>query len=926
MCTPRFLLLLAGLVALVIGCAEEPGRSAIATPIEDAARPPPSPDAAPDAWVEPDLDVSPEPEPEPDAALAPDAAAPPVQVVAVDTRLGAEATRAGIENRVTCVALGADDSAIPDVMTRIEVRPAEGAVRDVDDSALLVGEIAGVYQVTCTAPALGLRDTTPASWEVHAADPVEVRAIVEPAHIVAGEVAEVRCEAVDVYGNAVDPTGAAVSLSPEGAGVFVDGHIVEVTTSGRYQVACALGGATSETARLDVSPGLPAQIVAQLAPDEPVYRVGEVLGYAATVTDAFGNRVDEASLVWVANPALPAFGAGRYLAVAEGRYTLSVSVEGPTLGDVTLEASADILVDAGGPAITCDQPADGAMVRRGAGPVILGGEVRDIAGLAAFEIDGEAVPVDAAGRFALAREPVWGQNVHTLVARDVFGNENSTLCTYFAADDYLAENASLFDGIALQLTQAAVDDGAPNRPITSLSDLLRGVLDSPELVATVDAALRAQNPIVPNRCLQRIPNPFGDDPCLFTFGAEYRSIEIRGPHSLSTQLLAGGIRFVVVLRDIRISMRTTGTASVGGLMTAQSVGLDITFNVDLANGRPRVALRGVNNITVGALDLDLDGGLGSFFDPAVDLVFGAFEGLVRDELVAAIRDFLEGELDALLSGILEGLDLASLGLGFDVPTLDGQAPIRLALGVAFDQVQVTGDRLRIGISTRVDGPTRQAAPSAGVPLVVSPSRINLAPQGTVGGAVALGMVNQVLHRLWRGGFFHIADAGAALGLPEGTSIGLEVRVPPAVEGIGGNQVRMHLGPAIASIRYAGLFDEPLRIRLAATVVAGVELVGGSELVFGGAEGVQIETLRIVIEGVSVTEQARAVIERDLRRIVQAVADRALNDLLPRVPIPDFALPDSLAAYGVPRGTRLGLRDATLTGERAHFVLDGRFGQ
>lgn len=924
--TPRFLLLsLVGLVASwATGCADDDKKPSIARPIEDAARPPPPLDAAPDAWVEPDLGPDPEPEPTVDGGVLPDAAPAPVQVVAVDTRLGAEATVAGVENRVTCVALAADESPVDEVTTRVEVRPGEGWARGVDDETALVGEVAGVYQVTCTAPMLGLRDTTPAAWEVRPAEAVEVRATVEPSAIVAGEFAEVRCEAVDAFGNPVDTAGATVSLSPEGAGVFVDGRVVEVQTAGRYEVACVLGGATSQTARLDVTPGLPSQIVARVVPEAPVYRVGEVVGYAVTVTDTFGNRVDDAALVWGSEPSLPAFGAGRYLATEEGRYTLAVRVDGPTLGDVPLEASAEILVDAGGPAITCDQPGDGAMVRRTGAPVALGGEVRDIAGLAAFEVDGEAVAVDAAGRFAVERQPAWGLNVHTLVARDAFGNENSTLCTYFAADDYIGEDALLFDGVALQLSQGAVDDGAPNRPIASLGDLLRGVLDSPELVATVDAALRAQNPVVPNRCLQRIPNPFGDDPCLFTFGAEYRSIEIRGPNSLAMPLLAGGIRFQVVIRGIRISMRTTGTASVGGLMTADSVGLDITFNVGLENGRPAVTLRGVNNIAVGGLDLDLDGGLGSFFDPAVDLVFGAFEGLVRDELVNAIRGFLEGELDDLLSGILDGLDINALGLAFDVPTLDGSAPIRLSLGVAFDQVQVAADRLRIGISTRAQGPTRQAAPSAGVPLVVTPSRINLAPQGTMAGAVSLGLINQVLHRLWRGGFFAVGDAGAVLGdLPEGTSIGLEVRVPPAVEGIGDNRVRLHLGPAVASIAYAGLFDDPLRIRLAATLTAGVELRGGTELVFGAVE---IETLRLVIEGVQVTAQAREVIERDLRRIVQAVADQALNDLLPTVPIPDFALPESLVQYGVPRGTRLGLRQATLSGQRAHFVLDGRFGE
>lgn len=922
--THRSLLYAVGVIVAVyaVGCADDDKGPAIAEPVEDAAPPPPDPEIdamIADAYVEPDAAPI---EPDMGPVELPDAAPAPIEVVAVDTRLGAEITEAGVANRVTCVALAADDGVVADVTTRLEARPAEGWVKSEDDPFELTGETAGIYQITCTAPMLGLRDVTPARWEVVPAEAVEVRATVEPGQIVAGETAEVSCEAVDAFGNPVDSAAAEVTTSPEGAGVQIAGRTLDVTAAGRYQVACALGGAAASTARLDVTPGLPANLVAALSPDEEVYAVGQIIGFPATVTDTYGNPVAAAPLVWTADPVLPAFGEGRFLAAVEGIYTLEVHVDGPTLDDIPLSATADALVDAGGPAIRCDQPTDGAMLRRN-GPVTLSGEVRDIAGLAALEIDGQPVEFDLNGRFSVQQDPSWGLNVHELVARDQFGNENSTLCTYFAADDYLGEDAALFDGIALHLTQSAIDDGRPNRPIRSLGDLLRGVLDSNELVQTIHNALSAQNPIVPNECRARFPNPFGSDPCIARLGAEYRSLEIRGARDLGVQLLAGGIRFQARINDILVRFRTTGTITVNGSIRADYVALDITFNVDLDNGRPRVRLRSVNNVQVGGLDLDLDGAIGNLFDGAVDLIFGAFDDLVRDELVNAVRDFLESELDALLSGILDGLDLASLGLAFDIPTLDGSPPIALALGVAFDQVNVNANRLRIGISTRAEGPVRQPAP-ADVPLLAVPSRVDASPDGSIGGAVSLGLINQVLHRLWRAGFFHFDDAGALLGeLPDGAELGLEVRIPPAVEGIDGNRVRLHLGPAVASLVYPGLFDDPLRIRLAATVTAAVDLVGGDELVFGGVE---VETLRIVIEGVPITAVAREAIEGDLRRIVQSLADQALNDLLPNVPIPDFALPDDLVQYGVPAGTRLGLRGAILEGIRTHFLLDGSFGE
>lgn len=888
-------------------------------PVVDMAEPPPpmdmgTPEPTPDAEVTPEVDM-----------MAPaDAAMMPVQIVAVETAIGSPTTTAGIENRVTCTVLADDGSMVADVETRIEVRPAEGWSTNPEDGSLLIGERAGAYQVTCTAPSLGLRDGTPTRWEVNPGAAASIRTVVEPGWIEAGGEAEVDCEAVDAYGNQVDTAGAVIAVSPENPGVDIIDRTIAAITADRYLVSCVLGGAAAEgDARLDVLPGLPSQLVAQLVPEEPVYALNQVITLAATATDIYGNPVSAAPMVWNASPEMPQFGAGRFLTEAEGRYTLSVEVDGPTLDDVPLSAEVEILVDGGAPAITCDRPTDGAMIRR-EGPIALGGQVADIAGLEAFEVDGQPVEVGADGSFEVQVEPAWGLNVHTVVARDGFGNENSTFCSYFAADAYLGEDAALFDAIALHLAQGAVDDGPPNDPITSLADLLRRVLSSQDLVNTLDATLSAQNPIVPNDCRLRDPI-FGR--CLARLGAEYRGMEVRGPNDLSANLLNGGLRAVVTIRNIRVSIRTTGTIGVGGNVSVSEISMNITFNIDESNGRPRVQLRQVNQINVGDIDLDIDGAVGRLFDGAVDLIVGAFSGLIRNELTNQLRSFLESELDALLSGILEGLDLAALGLAFEVPTFDGSPPINLALAVGLEQVNVNGDRMRIGINTRVNGDVRQPAPSAGVPLLEAPVRIGLDPAGSVGGAVAVGLINQVLHRLWRAAFFSFDDAGALLGgLPEGTEIGLQVRVPPAVEGIGEGQIRLHLGPAVASVVYPGLFDDPLRIRLATTVLAGVELVDGDQLVFGGPDGVQIERFDLVFDDIAMAEQARDAVERDLRRIIQAVADQALNDLLPSFPIPDFALPDDLQQYGVPAGTRLGLRGATLESNRTHFIVDGRFGQ
>ncbi len=877
----------------------------------DTAAPRPDiadPDAAKDASV-------------PDAApLLPDVSAAPVpaEVHSIETIIGAPTTPAGVQNRVTCQALDAEGDPVEDIVTRFEVRPAEGW-REAEEAGALIGELAGTYYLTCTAPGMGQRDATPARWDVRPGPAVVVRAEVDPPVIVAGDTTQVTCRAEDREGNVVSSGEAEVQVRPAIAGVEIDGRQATIRAAGVFQAGCSLAGAVSEgEARISVLPGLPAQLVAAVDPDLPVHEVGSVVSFVPRLTDRYDNLVVDAPLEWSSEPALVAFGEGRYRADAEGRYLLRVRATGDTFEDRVLEAEAEILVDSGGPAIACTEPAEGAMLVRRA-RLVLNGRVDDVAGIDTLTVDGEDAALDEEGRFAVEVEPSWGLNVHELVATDAVGNVNSTFCSYFASERYVDEDAAIDDAILLHLSQQAVDDGPPNAPLTSLTDLLRRVVDSPGLVQTIDQTLRAQNPILPTRCMQRVPIVG----CILSVGAEYRGMRIRGPNSMTARLVEGGLRISVRLENLDLDVQMRGTVGNSGTLHAAHVAVELTFDVGLVDGRPRVALRETNSVEVGDLDSDFDGFLSGAL---LDLVFEAFEGTVRNELIGALRDFLEQEIDALLSDVLAGLDLDALGLALEVPPIAGGEPAVLSLGVGFSTLHANPARLQLGISTRVNGPSRQGAASAGVALPPGAVRIELQPQGTTGAAVHLGMVNQLLHRLWRSGLFDLGGAADLLGdLPDGANVALRVLVPPAVIGTGdGPNLRMHLGPMTGELLYPGFFDEALRIRLAAYLIAPVALEGGRGIVFGGEDGIAIDRIYVAVEGVSMSPEARATLERDLGRILQAVVDQALNNALPALPIPDFALPESLEAFGVAPGTRMGLRGATLDGSFTHFLLDGTF--
>lgn len=845
-----------------------------------------------------------------------DAADVPAEVRSVETELGSESTAAGLGNRVSCRALDARGDPIEGVETRFEVRPAMGWSRVEDTEEEIMGVVAGSYSVTCAIPTLGLRDATPARWAVTPGEAARVRTTVSEPAVSAGEGLTVGCEAADAYGNPIDVDEAPLMVQPAGAGIVIEGQEVTITAAGRYTVTCDLQGPPVEGARVTVAPGLPAAIVATVTPDLPVHTSGSVIAYTAIVMDAFDNAVDNVALAWSAAPALQSFGEGRYITAEDGRFLLRVEVMDATLDGVELVAEAEILVDSGGPTIACTQPAEGAMVRLG-DAVVLAGQVADLAGLDRFEVDGEVVELDEMGRFSVEVPSRWGLNVRELTARDRLGNENSIFCSYFAAGDYLGEAETRSEGLQLYLGDDAVDDDPPNQPIASIGDILRAILNSPGLVATVDASLSAQNPILDDRCVQYVAGR-----CILRVGAEYRGATVRGPNDASVRLVDDGVRLEATVRNFDVDIAITGDVSRRGTITVESLSVGALFDMALVAGVPQVTLVGVPDVQMGNLDPDFEG---QVLGPVFNLVFEAFEERLSATFASTVADFMTSEVDTLLSGFLGGIALEDLAQTVQVPGIGAGEPIDIAFQPEWSSLAVDASAVRIGLGTQVTGPVGQAAPSAGIPLLPA-GRGGDVPAREMAARVHLDVVNQVLHRLWRAGLFNIADAGVLAG-QAGIAVGLRLLTPPAIEGLPmGNRVRLHFGPAVAEMAYPGLVDEPVQIRLASTVVAEVAIENGTEFVFGpGDGGFSIETLRMTIEGSSMSAQERAAFEVELRRIVEGIAGQLLGDAIPRLPIPEFVMED-LAAYGIPDGTALGLRNPTMDVSRTRFTLGGDFGQ
>ncbi len=894
------------------GCADEsPPSVAQVVAQEDAGA---EPDAAEPDVAEPDTA-------EPDAA-EPDAAELPPVIEAVETDLSLREAAAGDVVEVTCRFLDpAGDSVELPAPPPVQIGAAPGeALAVVEPGRSWRAIRAGEAAFTCAAPTLGLIDPTPATLTIRPGAPEVVVTTVDRELVVAGDEIDVGCAVYDAWGNPLPEVATRVSIEPSGAGVEVIDHRITLEPTGTYTVACQVDGASEVTPEIvEVLPALPARLALAKVPEQRVYAIGQVVGLAWTVTDRYGNVIPDASVSARVSPASPGFGEGRFRLEAEGTYILSARVTGRTENNIPLEAATTAIVNGAGPSIVCEGPGDGAFVDSAPSQgVTFTAKVADANGVASVQINGASVPVESSGRVTAQVPTRFGVNFVDVVATDPFGEENSRTCSFLVADQWAAEGGWLDDGVTLRLTQDAFDDRSRGDGLDSLDDILHAVLNSAGLVSTLRSTLEAADPLSPSTCHQRI---FGA--CVLSSEVTHEDSTISGPNSSALTLVPDGLQAVATIQGLGVRVRVRGRVAgipydTTGWVRARSASVDVTFDTGLRNNRPRVTVRRLNSVSLGQVETEFNGLDGFIINVVVDL----FQGPIRRVIEDALASYVQDSFDSLLDGVVGSLDVSSLGASFDVPRLDGGEPLRLGFGVRFSSVAVSAARARFGIGTRLTGPTLHAGSSLGAPLPPGPIAVDSTSPRTAVAGVHVGVLNQALHALWRGGLLDVTLTSAQLaGFPAGVRATLRTQLPPATIGRSGEVVEVSLGAMQLELVYPGLFDVPLAVTLGARAETGIELVG-EELRF---RDIQLTELRFSTPDISLSSQHRDAMEELLVAILQEVLDGALNSALPALPIPAFTTPDSLAPFGLPAGASMGVQSPSLSNTPSHFLLEGNFG-
>ena len=818
----------------------------------------------------------------------------------------------------TCLLLNASGETFappPGITPVLRWSPATS----VDASGLgAVAIVAGDVEVSCTFPSLLVTDETPSVVHILPGAPARVETEVDPRSVQAGRGVLATCTVWDEFGNLIEDAETALSVLPTD-GTMIEGLGATFTRAGRYEVACNVAGAMGNVVGIEVTPGLPYDLVLARVPDEPVYGIGDVIQIRSIVSDRYGNEVPDAPVLLRSMPAESARLGDGFRYAADGRYEITGRVDTVTEEGRLVAAVTEIVVNGTGPNIRCDEPLDGSMLVGSPGtPLMVRGSVDDTSGTMSVRVNGTPASLSSDGFWSASVTPVFGVNFVDVVATDDGGIENSRTCAFILADRYAPEDGVLGDTVMLKLTQEAIDDASRTDGLDSLNDILHTVVNSPGLRNTLHTSLLAANPIKPSSC--DVDTFLG---CAIRTEIRYLDSRIDGTQTTSLTLVPNGLRARVNLRSLHVQLRVNGTAAgIGfnttGWVNVDSIDLDVTFDVGLVGGRPRISVRpGTVSVSVGRVSTDFSGLVGG----VIDIVVSVANGTVRNLLADALRGFVTSNFNSILDGLVSSLDVSTFASNFDVPRLDGSGNIPLAFGLAFSTLSADPSRLLFGIGTRMSAPAGHARPSLGIPLPLSPVQIDPTTSRPVAVAVHTALLNQAIHALWRGGLLDASIGEGGLGgLPSGVRIETTGGLPPVARVTGTNEVELAIGALQLGITYPGLFDD-LQVTLGARAVTTTSLVG-DDLVFGA---VRVTELHFSTGSVTLAASTRRLIEDLLRTLVQRIVDTSLNDALPAIPIPSFTLPSSVGTFGLPVGAEMGITAPALTLEGHHVMLRGGFG-
>lgn len=827
-----------------------------------------------------------------------------------------------------------------------------------NEDGAYVGNKVGTTTVTC---AVGdLVDEEPNMVTVRAGAPMRVVAHVSRDTVAADPDdpgTEVTCEILDAGGNEVSAEDVTIELGNPFAGTLTDAT-AHFTLASTQEISCVVPGAESTPASVLVNPGRPAQIVLTTTPSQSVYALGSMVEVEAAVLDSYGNVADSSGLSITSNPAASSNPSGtlQFTYDDAGTYTITGRIETGTVTGAPLVATATILVNDGAPGIFC--PTEMRRITGAAGAtwsmLAVNGRATDKNGIQSVTVNGSAVTVDANGNFATNVDPAFGANCYLVVVTDTQGDAAERCCPYIASELYSTEIAAPTvqnpgpATISMAIPQRGLDDRATSpgiTPATSLADILdRGI-----------TATSLSNYL--HTYFTRSGNPGGTNyvgsgnadlgiisvPVDVFYRADLFRASAVAPNT-DLDLIPAGLRtrlaftqFALGL-EFRISNAPGWVNNLLGNLSAGKVWIDTIstsadWDISAANGKFRTTM--IPNSFV----LSYPGNVRSE-NGIVNALAAILPGVVK----GAIEDVLEMVVGPIVQDLLGAITIDTFGIQVALPKLDGSGDMNVRVSGSFPSADANASALTASVAPYfvVTGGTPHGRTSLGVasqsPTIVPYNLVGSPALNNSSIAMALhdGAVNDLVHRLWRQGYFDgtldpaaLEELGVDFGelrdLIGAIDLSLNTPLPPVGELLPNGQLRVGLAGSRIALTIPGSSDPtPLELEMTATFDVSATITNGRIAVQSFAR--HSLDLRVVAAPSGVDD----LVVNAMLEVADVLIDKVVGDVLARslvgIPVPRLVFPAVLGPISLPGPMTLTITNPVLTYPGTypnnHLVVNG----
>ena len=744
------------------------------------------------------------------------------------------------------------------------------------DGMTVRGVVLGSYDVTATVGGMAGDVSDTETLEITAGAPWDVDLTLSDSEIVAGDTATWSALFWDEYDNPIDEADVVFTVSADSGDVLIVDHDIDCTVAGGYVVRIDVDGGSTpwDTEGLDVLAGEPASI--DLTLSDPAPEVDDPVTASVVILDMYGNESDAAwSLDVTAEP-----GTDQASVTVTG-YDFTFSDDGWFTATATVDLNGifdtegPFLVDSYGPVIDIVNPERGAW--RSSYSDTVTGTIEELwSGVASATVDGNAVTVAGDGSFSYPITYDFGTNMIETLAEDGDGNAESDRRAVLAGS-FVAEGSGVGNGLVVR-----VNEGGLNTLETIGEDLIdntdvAGMIPSPVYYGWAED------------CWDPCGGWFGGcEICVTWYELTLNVMNPSlGASDLELDPRSGYLHADGTVHDIWVDWSASGSVvgigySASGSISADSmtIGMDITPSI--SGGNIQTSVSSVT-VTSNNFDFDFDSWI---YDVAT--FFGIdIDGMVQDEVEAAIRDAVQDEIPPLLEDTFQDLEIAT-DFDFEGVTYDFTAEPY--------SVSVDNDGLSLGLETYLTAGTWNS-PYLGLGSLHY--GYSLPAYGSTPGMVASisgDFLNQALLAFWGGGLldqtFTAVDLGvdpqdlAFLGKMSDPHILIEALLPPVVlPGTNGHMLDLQAGDLQVSI-YGDDPSDPANLMF----IMYIGLDAGLELAV-----TQNATLEATISDVEtwfdltypVMPNSLAVDMEDLLDLIVPGLTPLLTDAIGEISIPEF---------------------------------------